>query len=161
MSVPAARSQSSGIETQTTDSNHLKKPAQIKSSVTHESALNTTTHSLRSATTQSQSPYRNLDMIAKQNLYRVPGNRSVDRFSVSSKKSVVSRLKEKMFGKKQKSNILDEQLIKISMRIVDTTTSQTYTLEEAIKNNLTVDEDRILVSTVGTFLINNHNLELK
>ena len=94
----------------------------------------------------SPSPYRNLDNIASQNLYRsgTADSKSADRFSNSSRKSVVSRLKEKIFGKTKKANIYDEQLIKITMKIVDTTTNKIYNLEDAIINDLTVNEDRIL-----------------
>jgi hypothetical protein len=99
----------------------------------------TSSMSMRSMA-KSHSPFRNSKQL-RASSYELKSN---DRYSISSSKSVMVRLKEKLFGKKTKSNLFDESLIQFSMRINDTANKKKLSLQEAIRSNVVVPEDRVL-----------------
>lgn len=62
--------------------------------------------------------------------------KSIDRLSVSSRRSVVLKIKDKFFGRKSKSNVFDERLINESARVIDTRSNDKYNIEDAAKMGL-------------------------
>ncbi|CAF0712708.1 unnamed protein product [Brachionus calyciflorus] len=70
--------------------------------------------------------------------------KSLGKLSTISRKSVITRLKDKMLGKKSKYNRFDEFLIQESMKFTDLKTNNSYQLKEAIERGLLKPEDRIL-----------------
>ncbi|RNA44606.1 microtubule-actin cross-linking factor 1-like isoform X4 [Brachionus plicatilis] len=70
--------------------------------------------------------------------------KSVDKLSTMSRKSVMSKIKSKLLGKRAKYNQFNEYLIQQSMKIVDTKSKEIYQLREAIEHNLIRPNERIV-----------------
>lgn len=70
-------------------------------------------------------------------------SKSTDRMSTSSRRSVIIKLREKFFGRKSKSNRFDENLIQTSLKVVDTRSTNKYTLDDAVKMGLIFGDNRI------------------
>lgn len=70
--------------------------------------------------------------------------KSIDRLSTMTRKSVISKIKNKVLGKKPKYNHFNEYLIQESMKIFDTKSNKLYTLKEAIDKHLLKKDDRII-----------------
>ena len=93
---------------------------------------------------QSQSPLRNSKRETTSDHSSSRG-KSIDRFSITSRASILSRFKDKLFGKntKKKQFRCEETLILESLRILDTQTNEKHGLRDAIALNIAIPDDRI------------------
>lgn len=77
-------------------------------------------------------------------------NKSLDRMSSSSRRSVIVKLRDKFFGRRSKSNRFDEALVLTSMRVVDLRTSEKLKLDDAIKSGLVYGDVRVRDTLANT-----------
>ena len=88
----------------------------------------------------SQSPSREKKNSDSKSITR---GKSVDRLSISSRRSILSRFKDRLLGRKTKSFWFEENLITKSIKILNTLTLEKFGLVTAIERNLMVPDDKI------------------